>query len=286
MTTHTLRPYQVQSVDFLREATPESGRGLLLDMGMGKTASCLSALTPAHLPALVIAPKRVALEVWPAEVAKWRPDLSVAVAVGSPAVRHAAIRSGADIVVLTRDNLVTRGSGPAKVVIPNAAPFRTVILDELSSFKTHNAVRTRAATKICKNRITWGLTGTPAPNGLLDLFGQMKIIDVRALGPHVGAYRQRYFDIAATAWVPSLRREVPVKWTPKPGAKDAIIQRISRVCMSLDSEGLVDLPPIMHNTISVPLDPKTARLYAHMATHYTTPDREILAASAGVLSGS
>ena len=106
----TLRPYQELAVGHLQH-NPRAG--LFLDMGLGKTATVLTALTPERLPALVVAPKRVAENVWEEEVRIWRPDLSIAVAAGSPAQRQRAFNARADITVIGRDNLADALPHPA-----------------------------------------------------------------------------------------------------------------------------------------------------------------------------
>ena len=127
--TLALHDYQLVARDWLR-AVPRSA--LFLDMGLGKTAVTLSAIEPRHLPVLVCAPKRVAESVWPTEARLWRPDLSLVVAKGAPAARAAALRSGADIVVISRDNLADALTVPG---------FNTFVIDESSGFKSRASKR-------------------------------------------------------------------------------------------------------------------------------------------------
>jgi len=271
-----LHDYQEVAVEFLR------GRrraGLLLDMGLGKTAISLRALTPDMLPVLVTAPKRVAEYVWPVEVPKWRPDLKVVVAAGTPKQRQAALLSGADVVVIGRDNLAD--------AIEHAPRFRTFIMDELSSFKNRASQRWKAAKKICKDMPqVWGLTGTPSPNGMLDLWPQLYLIDGgEALGTTLTAYRERYFTAGR-----QLSNGVVTEWLLRPGAEARIHTLLERSCLAMTTEGRVDLPPVTENDVSVPLTPAVRRLYKQMKTDLVA-DAQLLggeihsASNAAVLSG-
>lgn len=247
-----LWPYQDVAVDHLSR-NPQAG--LFLDMGLGKTASALSALTDSHLPVLVTAPKRVAEMVWQEERDKWRPDLSLQVAAGSRAQRAEAIRSGADIVVIGRDNL--RDLPGMRV-----PPWKTLVLDELSGFKSRASVRWKTAKKvIAENRIphVWGLTGTPAPNGLLDLWSQIYLLDGgKRLGTSITGFRSRYF-------IPTKQvRNIVVEWTLRPGAEQRIYELIEDICLSMAADGRIELPPVTYNTISVEMPLTVRKAYRDM----------------------
>lgn len=246
----TLHGYQEIAVEHLQR-NPRAA--LFLDMGLGKTATTLRALTPQHLPALVTAPKRVAQEVWPVEAAKWRPDLKVVLAAGSKEKREAALASDADIVVIGRDNLrnATRFDGK----------FKTFVLDELSGFKNRSSVRWRAARRLAISAdYVWGLTGTPSPNGLIDLWAQIYLLDQgNRLGPTLTAYRSRYFYPGR-----QLRSGVITEWLLKGGADKKIHEAIEDICLSMSSSDRLDLPPEVHNEISVPLPASVKRIYREM----------------------
>ena len=247
-----LHDYQREAVEFLRE---RGSAGLFLDMGLGKTAITLSALEDRHLPVLVTAPKRVAEHVWAAEAKLWRPDLRVAVASGPPAKRKAALESGADVVVIGRDNL----SG----AVPHAKSFRTFVMDELSSFKSRASKRWKAARKISRStsiRYVWGLTGTPSPNGLMDLWAQIYLLDGGdRLGHTLGVYRERYFTPGR-----QLRSGVITEWLPREGADSRIHRKLEDLCLSMSTEGRVDIPPVTVNRVEVPLPPEARRIYKEM----------------------
>lgn len=272
-----LHDYQKEAVEFLQNR-PKAG--LFLDMGLGKTAITLTALEARHLPVLVTAPKRVAEHVWQAETALWRPDLSVAVAAGPPAKREAALKSGADIVVVGRDNLTG--------AVPYAGTFRTFVMDELSGFKSRASKRWRSARKITRNASVehvWGLTGTPSPNGLIDLWAQLYLLDGgERLGGTLGSFRGAYFTPGR-----QLRSGVITEWILRDGAESRIHRKIEDICLSMSTEGRVDLPPTTVNRVEVPLPPEARRVYKQLKRDLVA-DLDILgdevysAANAAVLS--
>lgn len=249
MTGLKLHDYQEVAREHLR-ANPRAG--LFLDMGLGKTATCLMTLGREHLPVLVVAPKRVAEEVWPVEVPKWRPDLSVALAAGTPAKRRKALQSGADIIVIGRDNIAD--------AVPMARTWRTIILDELSSYKTKASARWRAANKIIRASnapYVWGLTGTPSPNGLLDLWAQVHLLDGgERLGRNLSGFRSRYFTPGR-----QLPTGVITSWDIRPEADAKIHQLIDDICLAMETDGRIDLPPVTFNEVTVPLSSATLLAY-------------------------
>ena len=256
-----LHPYQEQAVDYLRV---RNRAGLLLQMGLGKTAISLSALEPRHLPALVIAPKRVAENVWDVEKDLWRPDLSVRLAVGGPARRKAALESDADLVVIGRDNI--------KDVLAYAGKFQTIIIDELSGFKNRGSQRWKIAKQLVKGcPHVWGLTGTPAPNGLMDLWSQVYLLDGgQRLGTAITHFRDRYFTPGR-----QLANGVITEWNLRPGAEDRIHALLEDICLSMETDGRVALPPVTTNTVTVELPPKVRQMYKEMKRDLVA-DLEIL----------
>ena len=248
-----LHDYQKQAVEFLREAP--GGRGLFLDMGLGKTAITLSALEPRHLPALVIAPKRVAQEVWKTEAALWRPDLKVVQCTGTPAVRKAGFESSGDIYICSRD---TQADALPYV---RAGNFKTLVLDELSGYKSKSSLRWKTANKMRSHVANcWGLTGTPTPNSLLDLWAQVALLDRGvSLGRSFAAYRQRYFYPASVGF-----KGYATSWTMVRGADVLIYDLISDFCLSMQTEGRIKLPPVTENTIEVTLPAGARRIYDRM----------------------
>lgn len=224
-------PYQEAAIRWVLDR-PASG--LFLGMGMGKTVVTLTAINELlfdRLEAarvLVIAPLRVARDTWAREAAKWDhlQHLRVSVVLGDARERLAALERPAEVYVINRENV------PWLCETLFDWPFDMVVIDELSSFKSVQAKRFKALRKV-RGRIRRivGLTGTPAPNGLIDLWPQIYLLDRgERLGKTVGAYRARYFtpDRANGHIVYSYRL--------LPGADEAIQARIADVCMSLRKE--------------------------------------------------
>lgn len=244
-------------------------------MGLGKTATTLMALRPEHLPVLVVAPKRVAEHVWPSERDLWRPDLSIALAIGEPSQRKAALAAGAELTVISRDNL--------KDVRPI---YRTVVLDELSSYKSRASVRWKLARKItAKADYVWGLTGTPAPNGYLDLWPQIFLLDRgERLGTSVVGYRNRWFQAHG-----QLQNGTLIDWRPREGAEEKIRSLIEDICLYMEASDYLSLAEPTYNTVEVDLPPNVRKMYEQMKEDLVL-DMELVggevhsAANAAVLS--
>lgn len=231
---------------------------LMLDMGLGKTVITLTALWELVLDRfdvsriLVIAPKRVAEDTWPKELAKWEhlQGLTYSLVLGSRAEREAALRREAFIYIINRENV-------AWLVENHPWDFDMVVIDELSSFKSSKAERFKALKRVRPkvSRIV-GLTGTPAPNSLLDLWPQMYLLDMgQRLGRFIGGFRDRFF-------VPDKRnREIIYSYKPREGAEDAIYSQISDICISMKAVDYLDMPERIDNRIEVEMSPKEQKLY-------------------------
>lgn len=231
---------------------------LFLDMGLGKTVSTLTAFMELQAYGeaermLVVAPKKVAESTWSDECAKWEHlrGLRVSVVLGERKRREAALREDADVYVTSRDNFVWLCEH-----YRNRLPFDMVVLDELSSFKTPGSLRFKAARRALPDvaRIV-GLTGTPAPNGLKDLWAQVYCIDGGArLGRFVTHFRQRWFDVRTV-------NNIPVKITPKRGAQEEIEAAIGDITLSMQAKDWLELPEMIINERLVRLDEKAMRRY-------------------------
>lgn len=262
---------------------------LFLDLGLGKTATVFRALEKRHLPAFVTAPKRVTENVWATEGEIWRPDLRVAIAAGTPAQRHAALESGADVVVLGRDNLADG--------IPYAKRFNTFVIDESSGFRTYGIRRWKGARKIAGIPFkkghggptmphVWELTGTPSPNGLMDLWAQIFLLDGgKRLGPTLSGFRERYFIAGAR-----LANGTITEWIPREETPERIYELIEDICLSMDGKGRIELPELTINKVPVPLPPAVRKVYKTFKDTLVA-DMEVLggeihtAGNAAVLSG-
>ena len=272
------RPYQAAATKFLKE---RSGAALFLDMGMGKTVVTLTAIKELELKnVLIIAPKSVALHVWPEEIKKWRhlKGLTFAVAIGSPSKREAAYRAGADITIVNRENVRSCVEYWCGLYFQKKHewPYKTLIIDELSGFKGHTCLRFRALRRVRPliERV-WGLTGTPAANGYLDLWAQMYLIDQGAkLGKSILGYKNACFRPVGPIIHGSYR-----KWALKDGFDKTIHRLLKDTCMRLDSAGLVELPDILYTNHYVPLPQKAENAYRELEKN------ALLSAEAGVCLG-
>ena len=234
--------------------------GLLLDMGLGKTVITLTAINDLKYnrfevsKVLVIAPKKVAEATWSKEAAKWDhlQLLRFSTVLGSAPKRIRALNTPADIYIINRENI------PWLVeYYRNAWPFDMVVVDEFSSFKNPKAKRFKSLSWVRPhiNRIV-GLTGTPAPNGLLDLWAQVYLLDNGArLGKHITGFRERYFE-------PDQRNRNRVfSYAPKEGGEDAIQRLIGDICVSMKASDYLELPDVTTNTIPVVLDIRAQKSY-------------------------
>lgn len=194
--------------------------------------------------ALVIAPKRVAEDTWSREAAKWDHlrHLRISRILGDKATRLAALDADADIYVINRENV------PWLVEQCGAKwDFDAVVIDELSSFKSAQAKRWRSLRRVIKLAThVIGLTGTPAPNGYMDLWPELFLIDGgAALGKTIGAYRQEYFYAGAH------KGHVVYEWKLKRGSRERIDKRIAPFCLSMSKDDWLQLPPILYNEVPV-----------------------------------
>lgn len=270
-----LHNYQKQAIDFLHE---QPRAALCMEIGLGKTRTVLEAITPEHLPCLVVAPKRVAEMTWPVERDKWRPDLSLVVAAGSPAQRRHALDAGADVTVIGRDVLAD--------AITKHPRYKTLVLDELSGYKDRSTARWKAARKIAvPASYVWGLTGTPAPNGLMDLWAQIALLDSGArLGKTLTGFRERFFR--PTDRLPN---GVVIGWELRPGADETIHRLLDDIALSMKASDLLsDLPSMTVNVVSVDMPPGSRSFYRTLKRDLVA-DLDLLgvpiaAASAGVLT--
>lgn len=277
-------PYQEAAIRWVLDR-PASG--LFLGMGMGKTVVTLTAINELlfdRLEAarvLVIAPLRVARDTWAREAAKWDhlQHLRVSVVLGDARERLAALERPAEVYVINRENV------PWLCETLFDWPFDMVVIDELSSFKSVQAKRFKALRKV-RGRIRRivGLTGTPAPNGLIDLWPQIYLLDRgERLGKTVGAYRARYFtpDRANGHIVYSYRL--------LPGADEAIQARIADVCMSLRKEDYLSLPGQLYETVEITPPPALLKQYRQFERDRIMEamdgDGEIVALNAAALTG-
>jgi len=242
--------------------------GLLLDMGLGKTIIALTAVDELmfdyfHVArVLVIAPLRVAQDTWSKECEKWDhlKGIKISKVLGSEKERRLALFRKADIYIINRENV--------EWLTKNYKwDFDMVIIDELSSFKSHSAKRFKALRKVrsLTKRVV-GLTGTPAPNSLIDLWSQINLLDMGVrLGRFIGNYRRDYFE-------PDKRnRDVIFSYKPKAYAEEAIYRKISDICVSMKAVDYIKMPERIDNLIEVSMSEKEMTLYKKLEREMLLP---------------
>ena len=263
-----LRPYQNEAADFLFA----NDRAMILaPVGAGKTAITLTAmqamLNAGHVSRfLVLAPKRVAVSVWPTEAKLWAPGLRISVAVGTPKQREAAFKSDSDVVVTNYDNLQS---------LPSLS-FDGIVFDELTRLKNPSGARFKALNKMLTCQVRWGLTGSFTSNGLEDVFGQCKIVDQSLLGRAKGAFQQQYFFL--------INKDFN-QWEPRPGALEKVMERIKPATFVLEPGEYKDKLPELH-TVPVRFDLVDRKPYDQMKKEFVAqfPDAQAVAINAGVVT--
>ncbi len=251
------RPYEYQQTA-IKWILKNPRCGLFLDMGLGKTVSTLTAIQQLMddcevSRTLVVAPKKVAETTWTTEAQKWDhlKSLKVAKVMGTEKQRKLALAEKADVYVIGRDSFVWLVG-----IFGGMLPFDVLVIDELTSFKSSKSNRFKAmrmATPTAKRVI--GLTGTPAPNGLIDLWAQMYCIDMgERLGRSVTKYRETYFE--THKW-----NNIIVRCNVKKGCDEIIRAKIADICLSMQAKDYLQLPDLINHTIKVQLSASTMQAY-------------------------
>ena len=258
---------------------------VFLEMGLGKSVITLTAIEKLMHDSfeihkvLVIAPLRVARDTWPSEIEKWDHlnNLKYSTVVGSAKERLKALSSPADLYIINRENvswLIEKSNYPFD--------FDMIVVDELSSFKNHQAKRFKSLMRVrlSVKRII-GLTGTPSSNSLMDLWAEFRLLDFgQRLGRYISRYRLKYF-------LPDrYKGAIVYTYKPLPGAEDAIYKKIADITISLKSADYLDMPECVKNEVSVKLNQKERSLYDAMKRDLVLPlkGKTIDASNAAALS--
>jgi len=253
-------------------------------MGLGKTVTTLTAISDLLFlgdieKVLVIAPLRVAEDTWSTEIEKWDhlSHLRISKVLGSPKERIRAMNRPADIYVTNRENV----EWMVKEYF-DKWPFDMAVIDELSSFKSAKAIRFRSLKKVRPyfKRIV-GLTGTPAPNSLIDLWPQLYLLDGGArLGKTITGFKQQYFKPGR------MNGYIVYDWKLKDGSEDAIHNKIGDICISMMSKDYLDIPERIDNKVSVNLPDKIKSVYKQLEKDLVIEldKNDITAANAAVLT--
>lgn len=277
---HEYQQYAIQHIETHKEAA------LFLDMGLGKTVIALSAIWDLAFDffevskVLVVAPLRVARDTWPAEIEKWEhlKYMTYSVVVGTEEERRQALLKKALVYIINRENVDW-------LVSKSGVPFRfdMVVIDELSSFKSHTSKRFKSFLKVRPRikRIV-GLTGTPSGNGLMDLWAEFRLLDMgKRLGRYISHYREAFFE-------PDKRNQMMVfSYKPRPGAAKEIYQLIGDMTISMKSLDFLPMPKLIMNEVHVKLSPAERKVYDELRKKMalSIEGKEIDAANAAALSG-
>lgn len=279
----TLHNYQVVAKDFII-GHPYSA--VILDMGMGKTATTLSAVNELMFDrfevtkVLVIAPLRVANTVWSDEIEQWAElrHLRYSKIVGTPKQRNVALQKDADIYIVNRENLPW--------LVEQCSPYfkwDMVVIDELSSFKSWQSKRFKAfmAMRPYMKRVV-GLTGTPSSNGLMDLFAEFKVIDGgERLGRFIGEFRSRYFEEGRR------NGNIVYEYIPMDYAECQIQDKISDITISMKALDYLDMPDLISTKKLVRMSEKEKEKYSQFKKEYVLLELdglEVTAANAASLT--
>ncbi|HFR3227107.1 TPA: SNF2-related protein [Streptococcus suis] len=278
-----LHDYQVVTKDFIIR-TPYGA--VILDMGMGKTATTLSAMDELIYDrfevskVLVIAPLRVASTVWSDEIEQWSElkHLRYSKIIGTPKQRLEALQTDADIYIVNRENLPW--------LVEQCSPYfkwDMVVIDELSSFKSWQSKRFKAfmAMRPYMKRIV-GLTGTPSSNGLMDLFAEFKVIDGgERLGRFIGEFRSRYFEEGRR------NGNIVYEYIPMDYAECQIQDKISDITISMKALDYLDMPDLISTKKLVRMSEKEKEKYSQFKKEYVMSELdglEVTAANAASLT--
>lgn len=258
LTKQDMHGYQFTGVDHIID---NYFSALFLEMGLGKTMTTLTAINTLIYEeleintALVVAPKRVAESVWDAEIEKWEhlKHLKIVKIAGSIKQRLAALRQRADIYTIGRDNIAWLCGQYGGSMLP----FDMLVLDELSSFKNPKSVRFKALRNVQPSfkRIV-GLTGTPAPNSLIDIWSQLYLLDRgERLGKFITKYREEYFK-------PGKRNGAIIyKYDISKENEARIHNKIADICISMKAKDYLELPGQIENIIKLQFDSELQEKY-------------------------
>lgn len=237
------KPHKYQKIA-IKHVLKNKRAGLFLDMGLGKTVITLTAIDKLMYDkleiekVLIIAPLRVAEDTWAREVQKWEhlEHLTISKILGNVKERRKAIITDADIYIINRENVVWLINELSS--FGNGWSFDMVVIDELSSFKAPSSKRFKDLKKyITRSNRVLGLTGTPSPNGLIDLWSQVYLLDSgERLGKTLTGYRERFF-------LPDKRNQQTIfSYRPKEEAEDNIYKKLEDICLSMTAQDWLDLP--------------------------------------------
>lgn len=292
------RSYAKKAVKFL---LAHAAGALFLSPGLGKTSITLAVIKlllkkSLATKILIIAPLRVCYLVWPKEIAKWKDFNHLRYQILHGPKKDEALRTEADIYLINPEGLdwlikpekevaISKKTGKKTVKLRvdrkrwKALGFDVLVIDELSKFKHRDSLRFRIL-KLVHDLFgrRWGLTGSPAANGLMDLFGQAYILDEgRTFGQYITHYQRSYFERGYDGF----------SWNLKEGAEDKIYERIKPLALSMEVQDYLEMPDLIENNIIVQLPPHARKAYDEMEQELVTAieDKTVTAANAAVAIG-
>lgn len=288
--------YQKKAIRFLLK---HAAGALFLDPGLGKTSillACIKLLKQKKIidKVLLIAPVRVCYNVWPKEINKWTDFNGLKYVILHGPKKDELLQEEADIYIINPEGLdwllgvekikITTKTGRVKTQVRvdmrrwKKLGFDTLVIDELSKFKHQSSNRFKSLKLVLRTfRRRWGLTGSPAANGLLDLFGQCYILDEgNALGQYVTHYRRNYFNPSYDGY----------SWVLKEGADDKIYKRLAPLALRMDADDYLKMPKVVENNIYVDLPPEAYAVYSELEDELIAQiaDKTVVAANSGVAS--
>lgn len=278
--------YQNKAVNFL---VKNKEAALFLDPGLGKTAITLDSILKLKKQnkikrVIIVAPLLVCYNVWPNEISKWVQFNSLSFSICHGKNKQSAIESGTDIMIINYEAITwlfsLSGGGLNTTSKIKKAGFDIIVFDELSKMKNSASKRFKAIKNLLKAfKYRWGLTGSPAANGLMDLFGECYILDEgKSLGRYITHFRHQYFTTIDPKGV---------IWKPLVGSAEKIFDKIKHLALRMKAEDYLDMPDITYNNIYINLDKKAREIYDEMEKEFIIAinDKIVTAANAAVSGG-
>lgn len=277
-------PYQTYAINKITDGCVpyENGVGLFLEMGLGKTVCALTAIKLLRdkgeiKKTLVIGTLRIVDNVWPEEINKWDhlSNLTYSKVIGNERSRINALNKDVDVYMINRENV------PWLISVSRNWNYDMIVIDELTSFKSHTSKRFKELRKVTKiTRYVVGMTGSPSPNGLMDLWAQIYLLDRgNRLGRNITEFRNRYFR-------PGLGSgRIIYNWIPLEGSQENIFNAIDDICVSMKAKDWIYMPESIYNIVKVDLPFKAREQYNTLKKECILrfKDSDVVAAEAAVL---
>lgn len=273
-----LQQYQLRMIELAKNIT---SMGLFMEPGLGKTVTALTIIKEQFKgKTLVVAPKRVAENVWSEEIKKWEHlrTLKLSKVLGTPTQRLTALKETSDVYVVNLENLIW-------LLETGGTTFNNLVIDESSRFKDSSTKRFKSLKKVLRifqRKLI--LTGTPSPQGIGDLWAQVGILD---LGQRLETSLTRFRDMYMMPDQMNRHTRVVYSWKPKPGTVETIQEKISDICFSLKAEDYLKMPACKKVTHNLEMSKQEVNHYETLKKELVLDiqDQTITAPTAAVLAG-